>query len=257
MNFEKCEIEKIENLRMEYFNSLSAFQDIFIELNVKYAQSYLITKNEMPVGYFVITEDDILIEFYLIKTELGDSHLYFKKMLNEISLKSIYCQSYDSLLLNCCMLNNFTYKIIGLMYREYNSTLPIVRDDVKIRFAEEKDLAFLQIQNDEVFEPKEMLEKFIKTKSIILFIKDNETIACGFITQINKNYTYYDLGVWVNPNHRKKGLGEFVLAHLKDYAIKNNLIPVCGCSIDNLISQRIIAKNGFISKHCLIEFSII
>jgi RimJ/RimL family protein N-acetyltransferase len=127
---------------------------------------------------------------------------------------------------------------------------------LEVRFAEDADLPYLLRQNDEVFEPKHLLGSFIKNKGISLFEKDKIIAGCGFLTQIHSKYNYYDIGVWVNPEFRNRGYATQIVSYLKDYCLKNNVLPVCGCSAENIASQKTLAKAGFISTHELIEFTI-
>jgi RimJ/RimL family protein N-acetyltransferase len=127
---------------------------------------------------------------------------------------------------------------------------------LSFRYAILADLPYLNQQEDEVFEPKELLEDNIKNNEVIICERDNVVIGCGFITQVVSGFKYYDLGVWVNPDCRRKGYAVQIMIYLKSFCFKNVWIPICGCSADNIASQRMLSKVGFISNHKLLEFCI-
>ena len=60
--------------------------------------------------------------------------------------------------------------------------------------------------------------------------------------------------MWVNSAFRNKGYATRIIANLKGYCLKNNIFLTCGCDIDNIASKKTLEKNGFISKHDLLEF---
>jgi RimJ/RimL family protein N-acetyltransferase len=71
-----------------------------------------------------------------------------------------------------------------------------------------------------------------------------------------ENRDFYDIGMWVNCDFRNKGYAARIIAHLKGYCLEHNVVPICGCAVDNLASRKTLEKNGYISKHDLIEFEI-
>ena len=74
------------------------------------------------------------------------------------------------------------------------------------------------------------------------------------VIRTHLDWDFCDLGVWVNPSKRGKSFGSQILLYLREFAINNNMKPSCGCAIENLASQKIIEKSGFVSRHKLISF---
>ena len=66
-----------------------------------------------------------------------------------------------------------------------------------------------------------------------------------------------DIGMVVGPEHRHRGYGSYIVAHLKSLCLSNGWRPICGCSIDNLGSQRTLERAGFASSHNLVEFHLL
>lgn len=253
MRIKKAEYNDLEPLRQEYLNSLPVFQDYFIEIMIEDSLCYLLLEENSIAGYAIKTSSNILIEFFLQDKYLPLCSEYFNNMLKEISIKSIYCKSFDAVLLNCCIMNGFRYNIIGALYRDIIK-VPSIPFELEARFAEDNDLEFLLNRDDEVFEPKHKMQYYIDNKNIILFYKNERIAGCGFLTNICPGRQYYDLGLWVNPDLRKKGIGSQIVTYLKEICITKNYTAICGCDISNTASQKTLEKNGFVSKYKLIEF---
>ena len=256
IQIKKTNIEEIESLRIDYFESLPRFQDIFLEFVIKDSNYYKLQFSDKAIGYVIKSPDNILVELYFADRFIPYCSEYFDKILKELEITSIYCKSFDYLLLDLCLANKYSYKLIGCLYRDYYAKERFVSNDLTIRYADESDLPFLSQQDDEVFEPKELLDTFVKNKEIVIFQTNNQTIGCGFLTRVHQKFNYFDIGVWTHPEYRKKGNATQIILYLKETCLKNSWIPICGCDIDNIASQKTLEKTGFISKHKLIEFEI-
>lgn len=256
MNIIKTEYYKIESFRLEYLETLPKFQDYFLELMVEDADYYLITKDGFETGYAIKTTDNVLIELFLKDESIPQGLDFFLRLLKELSIKRIYCKSFDALLLNLCTRLNFPYKVIGALYRNISWQNENYSYDLEHRFAEESDMEFLLGQEDETFEPKHKIPSYIRNKSILMFYKEGFLAGCGFISRVHPDWKYYDLGVWVVPEFRKKGIGTQIISFLKNMCMKNRNISICGCDINNTASQKTLEKCGFISRYNLLEFTL-
>ncbi len=256
---QKTPLSKIAHLRETYLKSLPQFQELFLEFIVQKADVYLILEHEETVGYAIITSENTLIEFFLFKRFIPKCMVYFDLVINTLSVENIYCKSFDSLLLNCCLVNSYGYSLLGCFYRDFQDRGVIKNDQIKVRLAMESDSSFLmQIQDgiEELFETADQLEAFIKAESVHLFSMQDELVGCGTTLRAHADWDYFDLGVWVSSKQRKKGIGTQVISYLRAYALERNWKPTCGCAIDNIASQKTLQKSGFISKHKLIDFKI-
>lgn len=249
--------KEIESFRIEYLKSLPKFQDYFLECIIKESVCYLLQIRKETMGYAIVSPENVLIELHIFERSMkvGDINPIIE-LSNTLKIKSIYCKSFDFSLLNYCITLNLSYKIIGYLYRDFTevkNTPSIILSD---RYANQTDLLFLKRQDDVVFEPKELIDTQIKNKEIIIFEKASERIGCGFLTQIHPQFDYYDIGVWIHPEHRRKGYSTQIMLHLKELCVQNNKKPISGCGAENSASQIMQSKIGFISKYKLIEFEM-
>ena len=56
----------------------------------------------------------------------------------------------------------------------------------------------------------------------------------------------------VAEEHRRKGIGSYILARTKVFCYERDLSPICSCEATNMGSKKAIAKAGFVSRHRII-----
>lgn len=213
----------------------------------------------------------------------------FKTILSECKIEQILCKSFDMQLMNCCNANRLPHTVQGILYREFSAPLSSPENNshvtasthlkasthltdnsrlvdnfvannfldsanVVMRYAQIGDLPFLISQDDEVFEPKEHLEVNVNRKEIIICEKNSLIVGCGFLTRIAEDFDYFDLGVWVNPDHRRKGYAVWIMQYMRSLCLNSGWVPICGCSAENHASQKMLSKIGYVCNHKLLEF---
>lgn len=206
--------------------------------------------------YFILSPQRILVEYYLIQNNQKDCEGIFKKIIESFNVEKVYCKSFDSLLLKCSLKNALSHRIIGTLFRDFVETESDAIDEFDIRKAMEEDIPVLLQYTDELYESKDELYKMVRAGNIYMYHLQNHLIGCGFLTKTINNRDFYDIGMSVNSPFRKKGYGTRIIANLKVYCLNNDMTPICGCAVDNIASKKTLEKNGFISKHDLIEFIV-
>ena len=144
------------------------------------------------------------------------------------------------------------------MYRNYANPLVKYDAEIKIKRANLLSVELLQTQDEsirELFETEKQLIDFIQNENVFEVFKNDTFVGCGMVLRTNSNQNYCDLGVWVKPSERGNGTGSQIIVHLREFALKNKMIPSCGCAIDNIASRKAIEKSGFVSKYKLIDFA--
>jgi predicted acetyltransferase len=257
MLIEKTTINRIKNFRKDYLNSLPEFQELFIELMISDSDCYVFKADKNEIGYAIRDKDAVLIEFYVLNKYIPDSNEFFRQVLKDLSIKDIYCKSFDSLLLSNCLLNNLPYSILGLLYRDYVE--PLIKKDstINMKRADLLSVKLLLGQDEsikELFETEQQLIDFIKKENVFEFYKNEKFVGCGMVIRTHLDWRFCDLGVWVNPSNRGNAIGAQIILNLREFSIKNNLNPSCGCAIENQASQKTIEKSGFVSRYKLINF---
>ena len=250
-------IDNIKKNRTDYLNSLPEFQELFIELMISSSDYYIFREENNEIGYAIRNNDGFLIEFYVLDKYIPRSNGYFRQVLKELSITDVYCKSFDSLLLSNCLLNNLQYSILGFLYRDYVGTLIGKDSSIKMKKADLLSVGLLLGQDESIkvlFETEQQLIDFIENENVFEFYKNEEFVGCGMVIRTHPDWSFCDLGVWVKPSKRGKAIGSQIILNLRDYSIKNNLKPSCGCAIENQASQKTIEKSGFVSRYKMINF---
>lgn len=255
VKFKKVSYDTVKVIRDEYFDSIYEVQELYMELLVEEADYYIIELRDI-IGYFIITQEGVLIEFYLTIDNIRNCQSIFKKIISDYNISRVYCKSFDSVLLKCCLKNSASHKVIGTLFRDFTNTDTDEMEGFSIKTASDTDIHYLLEQTDGLYESEKELMKLVKAGNINMYLFEGQLIGCGFLIKILNKRNFYDIGMWVNPIFRKMGYASRIIANLKGYCLKNNMIPTCGCASDNIASQRVLEKNGFISKHDLVEFLI-
>lgn len=254
LQIEKTHPDEVAALRKQYLDSLVKFQDIYLEFMIRDSAYYKLSSENQVIGYVIVSADDLLVEFYIVEKFSKNSPEYFHALVQQLSIKGVYCKSFDHLLLNCCLTHSLPYKVLGYLYRDFSHQGLQLKNDLNFRHAGISDLPFLQQQNDEVFEPKALLKDFVERKGIIILEQGNRIAGCGFLTQVVTGYPYYDLGVWVDTAFRRQGYAVQIMLYMLRLCHNNGWVPVCGCDDMNKASQEMLSKIGFISHDKLLEF---
>lgn len=258
MKITKTTFDKIKNYRVDNLNSLAEFQELYLELMINNSDYYLLQNDNIEIGYTIINEDGILIEFYVMNKSISKSNEYFSQVLKDLSVTEIYCKSFDSLLLSNCLSASLPYSVVGILYRDYVEAFINKDPKISMKKTDHSSVSFLLGQEDsikELFETEQQLIGFINNGNVFEFYKNDEFIGCGMVLRTHVDWDFCDLGVWVCPSKRGNGIGSQIILNLREFAIGNKLKPGCGCAIENIASQKTIEKSGFVSKHKLIRFT--
>src|SRR5512138_561685 len=152
MKISKSSIEEIKTFRADYLNSLPEFQELFLEIMMDASNFYLLQSDDTPVGYAIANHEGVLIEFYVCDKYLSISSALFNLVLNALSVKEVYCKTFDALLLSNCMLNHMSYSVYGVLYRDYLE--PVIQKDPEMEMKKSglDALPLFQSQDDSIKE---------------------------------------------------------------------------------------------------------
>ncbi len=184
MKIIKTTIDIIEEFRTDYLNSLPEFQELFIELMIIDSDYYIFQADNEVIGYAIGNNDGVLIEFYVLYKYIPDSNKFFKQVLKDLSIREIYCKSFDSILLSNCLLSSLSYSLLGVLYRDYSEARIKKDSEIKMEKADYSSMSFLQSQDDSIkilFETEEQLADFIQDENVFIFYKKDNFVGCGMV----------------------------------------------------------------------------
>lgn len=260
LEFKETEILYIKSLRNAYFYEISIAQDLYLEWMIHKGVCYKICQNSHEIGYFIIGKDGddrILLEYYLVTEALFNKEDIFKTVVSTKNITKVYCKSFDHILLTCSHTFTRSSKVISMIFRDYINGIGIeYENQFKVRIANKSDIPMLLSYNEGLYRDIDDLEYRVANNMLYLFERNHLFIGCGRLIKVLQDKNYYDIGVWTKPEIRKEGYGAMMMAYMKRYCFSHSYIPICSCTINDTASIRTLQKNGFVAKHCLIEFEM-
>ena len=100
------------------------------------------------------------------------------------------------------------------------------------------------------------LENLIARKELYALRENGEILATGEIRVSDSQPPFADLGVITRRQFRGRGVAAYLLGRLADQCLERKLRPICSTTVDNIASQRAIAKAGFLARHRLLEVQL-
>lgn len=230
----KTELKEILPLR-NIFLQENNFQ---IRYNACYERgwtdNYMITCNEMKIGYGSVkgkenfSSRDAVFEFYIIPSFRNISSLAFAELLTVCKALFIETQSNQLLLTSLlyqCAENIYADTI--LFKDDFVSSINI--SNACFRKRNESDIVF-----EHTAEP---------VGDYVVELNNEVAATGGFL--LHYNMPFADLYMEVKPEHRRKGLGSFLLQEVKKECYIAGRVPAARTGIENIASQAALMKAGF------------
>lgn len=260
IRFTPVALDLLESWRDNYLDSLSYAQDMHSESMISWMPGemcYIINRNDEPIGYMILNKNNELIEFYIHAGLLTQKEVIFSEAIEKFGIKSVYCKSFDQVLLSCCHTFSDSSKLAGYLFQDYIPQSGTALDPtINVRLATKNDIPFLNSFENELLDEGEEIEPYVENNSVYLFMKGDELIGCGYLFNVIPGRRHYDVGMWVNQTFRRKDYGTQIISYLMNYCFDKGFVPTAGCAEDNVASRRTLEKSGFVSKLCLIHFKM-
>lgn len=221
------------------------------------AKTLEILIDDQSVGFASVNEEGQLIRFYVEFEWLNSVSRVMRALLDQNLINTAIIGTHDTASLHAVSSLGATSTPHTLLY-ELESTAQLKRCDYLIKataadldrvieyyhYAIEAPIAWLQVYVGERIE-----------KGEFFFLEDDNTI-CGSCEVRQHPYSkdHSSIGMAVNPDFRKQGLGTKLLGQAARIAIEQNKAPICSTETENLGSIKGIEANGFKSLHRLLHW---
>lgn len=237
-------------LRADYLNSLAEPQELYLQALVETGETLLLD----DYAYAVVC-DGRLVEFYVAPPQADRIVEIFKAVMKVSGASTVLAKSYDTQLLFAAFADKASVHSVGLLFRRIVDKSFVPRDEVAFRQGTAADAMSIYAFNDEFFESVEEIQEYAALDGLFVLEQEGETIGCGIGKPVIEKRPDIDIGMLVSMPYRRKGYGAHIIAYLKNYYLNQGLRPICGCSIDNVGSQRALRNAGFVSEHRVLEIS--
>jgi GNAT superfamily N-acetyltransferase len=200
-----------------------------------WSDSYIIKDQDQIIGYGSVKGNenrearDTVFEFYIIPTFRHLTTRAFNVLLNSSRGVYIECQSNDSLLTS--MLHQFAQNI--------NAPVVLFEDHIATQLAPGEVIFRVRAQEDHIF------EHHTEPVGNWVLEKNKDVVATGGFL-LHYNFPYADLFMEVEENHRKQGLGSYLVQELKKQCYLSGRVPAARCNAENTASRACLEKAGFL-----------
>ncbi len=244
-----------QNLREPYIRQLAQAQEYYLELLVNKGCLYQILVDSSEAGYFILSENNILLEFFVHPEWVNRMDEYFGIILKEFGIIKALCKSFDTDLLFCCEGYQKSTTTAGFLFRDFtgnpNGNYP---SGITIRRADMADESQIITVNEEVFDHPEEVGQYIESQQIFLFEKEDSLVGFGIYSPVIRGRNDYDIGMLITPEFRHKGYGTFIIHYLVNFCRQNGWNANAGCAAENTASRKCLEKAGFVTRHRLLKF---
>jgi GNAT superfamily N-acetyltransferase len=243
------------DLRTEYLDLLPEPQELFVENLVAKGSVWSIRQDDHGIGYAVIHGDETLVELHVSRHAVRHLTGAFDVLVENAGVRRILAKSFDAALLFAAFSRPCRFQTAGMLYRIIADSAFTENARVKVRSATRDDVANLLRLGADFFDGRAEIEDYISTDGLLIYqTREGVALGAGVMKRVVAGRDDFDIGMVVHPEHRRQGQGAYIIAHLKSHCLEQGLRPICGCSVDNLASQRTLERGGFASRHRLVEF---
>lgn len=249
----------LSKLKEAWYDSLLAPQDGMWEMFINTSTPYEISSNGKPIGYACINAEGILLQFFIELGWMQESKSVFKKLLDQTQIKTAMVGTNNPVFLSSALPFQKSVEVDTLLFTEVVDAQKTDQEGI-FRSCEESDQAsVVDFYHRSIGAPKEWLEGYlgghIQKEEIFIFEKENEILGSCEVRKSDSQLQYADVGMVVSPDHRKKGIGTFLLSKTIEIAKGWNRKAICSCEATNTGSFKAIQNSGFRSIHQLLRLS--
>jgi len=256
---------QLEDLKREHLQTLSSPLDGYWEgALIGFSEHFLLRIEDSRAGYYCINSDRQMVAFHLSKKYAMCGEAAMAYILKENGTSAALAGTNDSFFLSLCLDKAIQTQVHTLLFednrkewsalakRDQFSFSLATKDDFETVFKHYCDTSESQdTENIEVgFESlKGYIRSVMEDHHIFILREKNNLIATSECRISKTQKPYADLGMIVAKEHRRKGVGSYILARTKEFCYEKNLRPICSCEASNIGSQKAIRKAGFVSRN--------
>ncbi|MBX2843150.1 MAG: GNAT family N-acetyltransferase [Flammeovirgaceae bacterium] len=254
---------QIQELAKSFYQSLTFPLDGMWEAFYSFSNIHLIFYKEEKAGFLMLNSENELINFHIIPAFASKSDQVLKRALFIFNIQSGLVATNNPIFLSTSLdypqeisTHTFLFKDNGILLS--NPKPPIPKTSIHQVKLSKLDIitGFCKVNTGA---PEEWLYDYLKNlierKEIFCIEKGGNPIATFEVRKSDSQAGIADLGMIVDQNFRKKGLGSFALESAKKECLSQDLIPICSCEAKNIASRKAIEKAGFFQVHRILQFS--
>lgn len=246
-----------------YLKSCTAALDgMWLTGFIPQAQHYQIMIDAKSRGYFVVNDENMLLQFHFIaENECLRSEAFSSIIsadnLDLPSIKGAFTSTAEPHFLSLCLDHFSETKVHTLMYQMESPSSETVNLTPISEMQTDEAVAFV-LNNLPMPEGwlRGYFANLIARGELFGYWQENKLLGTGECRGYDKYQTEYaDLGMIVDKSIRGQGIATRILTALNAVANSKGLTAICSTEKENIAAQRAISKAGFIAKHRILKFN--
>ena len=240
--------------------SLTAPEDSMWQSFTRHANQWEISSDQNLIGYASVDGENQLLQFYIEPQWLDHGPVALQQFIELQQIKSAMVCTNNPMFLSLSMHFQKKVSVHTYLFEDVHES-KVSSQHGTLRLVLDADLSrVVEFYHQSIGAPKEWLNGYLGnhiSRGEIFVLEDEDEILGACEVRSSDSYpSVADVGMVVSANHRRKGIGAFLLGKAKELAYDANRKPICSCEKDNLGSLKSIQKNGFrsVNQMLLMEF---
>jgi GNAT superfamily N-acetyltransferase len=238
-------IKEINGLLNSHKSHLAHPMDSYCEDKLDESTIYRIIHEGTDIGYAGIIGDELRF-FHVLPVYFKYAPDAFEYCIKQKGIKTVNVMTQDSLLVSLIVEWNFRVEKEGCYFvdagRQEKPQVEASR--AQFRTADLSDMPAIIKETGDFFDK---LEERINAETIFVLEEGNDLMGCGIVEQGRLFKDCVSIGMITCREHRKKGVAQTILWHLKEWAYLQNLKPIAGCWYYNVLSRKSLEAAGMIA----------
>lgn len=239
----------LQKWREEHTETLKGPIDVFwLQRLIYTGVLFSIILDDTLIGYCICTKNGELSEFFLAHPFINESSRILSSFIEQMKVSCSVVSTRNPYLLSLCM--DFAKSAMPVAYLfldQDRGILPQKKHLFRLAVLEDR----LWIENETEY--ARTFQTDMANRLLYILSDSIHQLGYGTISPNPLQPQYADIGGWVNPLYRNKGLGREIILHLKQICYERSLIPTCGCDLENKPSKRMLEQAGFYATDRMIK----
>ena len=261
----------VSQMQRNYWATLTAPQDAYWQEGLVAAGDHLeIDLEGRRAGYFVTNAQNQMLQFHLEDGYHRQAPDLFAQVLKERGIQTTLAATSEPFYFGLSLDLQREARVHTYLFSDHRKHEPVLNslEGHLFRPATNRDLPkvlplfgagdeFVDLETMETHWGDQLgYAKMVIEAGILHVLERNgEILGTGEFRERRHWVPFADVGMIVNKKYRRRGVGTYLLALLKQKADRQGLKPICSCEAGNLGSRKAVENAGFIARHRVVEFS--
>ncbi|MCP4640944.1 MAG: GNAT family N-acetyltransferase [bacterium] len=242
-------LDAASSLRRAYLTSLRGPQEAWLQEQVycRDTEFWEFTLGTQVIGYCCVERPkQLLLQFFVSEEYARYAEDAFEEMLRETGTKLAYVSTRDPLALSLSLTYQHQVSLESYLFehRIVTSHVPSGLPRATFRNANDEDIQDIIAASGDFWGD---IVLTVQGGQLRVLGSEDTLFGMGYVSTEYCSEGTANLGVFTNPNFRRKGVGTFIVQELVQECRSRGLSPIAACYHENVGSKGTLARAGFVS----------